>query len=501
MLLQTLASLDQARALPQVQASTSTATSNPDILKPHPTETEAKPKAQSWSHRLEARMPSKLKAAAATLKSSNMISLGTGRPNPKYFPWDSLIAHGKRHKGDGAFGDDTTPASCSAGDKDFDLAKALNYGDAAGHAQLIRFVTEHVDLIHKPQYEDWRTCLTCGTTSALDIIFRMFVKPGDSVLFESLTYPPTIEIAEAQKFNPVGITMGTEGLIPAELDRVLSTWDEVRGPKPFVLYTIPSGHNPTGVTQSTERRKAIYEVAEKHDLLIIEDDPYFYLQLENDSNAQLSAEKYLETLPTSYLSLDRTGRVIRLDSTSKILAPGLRIGWLTASAEIVRIFVANTEISSAFPAGPSQVMMYKLLAESWGHRGFFDWLSHISLEYSRRRDILVEACKKHLPQDVCHWTVPTFGMFLLVRLDVSKHPAVKPLESLESATILEIEDRIYKKSSVNGVLVTKGSWFAAETENVREASLRLTFVAAPETALETAVEAFGRTVQGEFERA
>ncbi|KAF4837566.1 Aminotransferase swnA [Colletotrichum siamense] len=481
MLLQTLSSLDQARALPQVQASTSTAASNPDILKPHATETEANPKAQSWSHRLDARMPSKLKAAAATLKTSSMISLGTGRPNPKYFPWDSLIAHGKRHQGDGAFGDDTTPASCSAGDKDFDLSKALNYGDAAGHAQLIRFVTEHVDLIHKPQYEDWRTCLTCGTTSALDIVFRMFVKPGDSVLFESLTYPPTIEIAEAQK--------------------VLSNWDEARGPKPFVLYTIPSGHNPTGVTQSTERREAIYEVAEKHDLLIIEDDPYFYLQLENGSSTQLSAEKYLENLPTSYLSLDRSGRVIRLDSTSKILAPGLRIGWLTASAEIVRIFVANTEISSAFPAGPSQVMMYKLLAESWGHRGFFDWLSHISLEYSRRRDILVEACEKHLPPDVCDWNVPKFGMFLLVRLDVSKHPAVRSSESLETDTILNIEDRIYKKSSVNGVLVTKGSWFAAKTENVREASLRLTFVAAPEAALETAVEAFGRTVQGEFKKA
>lgn len=92
-------------------------------------------------------------------------------------------------------------------------------------------------------------------------------------------------------------------------------------------------------------------------------------------------------------------------------------------------------------------------------------------------------------------------MFLLVRLDVSKHPAVRSLEFLETDTILNIEDRIYKKSSVNGVLVKKGSWFAAKTENVREASLRLTFVAAPEAALETAVEAFGRTVQGEFKKA
>ncbi|KAF9877089.1 aromatic amino acid aminotransferase [Colletotrichum karsti] len=498
MLLQTLASLEQARALPPTEASNLSSTR----FKPH--SAEPKPRAQSWGHRLEARQPSKLKAAAATLKSSDMVSLGTGRPNPQYFPWESLVAHGKSRHANGTFGEGTTPTPCSKDDHPFGLSRALNYGDAAGSDQLVRFVSEHVDLIHKPPYADCQTCLTCGTTSALDIVFRMFCKHGDSVLFESQTYPPTIEIAHAQRFTPVGVGMDGEGLVPEDLENILATWDAARGPRPFVLYMIPSGHNPTGAAQSRSRREAIYKVAEQHDLLIIEDDPYFYLQLGDPSDSgsrqdgQLSAEEYLAELPSSYLSLDRSGRVIRLDSTSKILAPGLRVGWLTASAEIVRRFLADTEISSTFPAGPSQVMMYKLLAESWGHRGFFDWLGHLSLQYSRRRDLLVEACRKHLPSDVCKWVLPTFGMFLLMQLDISKHPAAGEKGSLESGFILGTEDRIYTKSAENGTLVTKGSWFAAETDKIRDASLRLTFVAAPEDALDTAVEAFGRAVRDEF---
>jgi aromatic amino acid aminotransferase I len=457
--------------------------------------------------------PSVLKSAATRPNPPGLITLGTGRPSPEYYPWDSMILCGvKAHKG----GDDKrsnppVPISMtsSKGEERFDLGIALNYGFAAGSPQLIRFITEHIELIHDPPYKNWQSSLTCGTTSAIEMAFRIFCNFGDWIITEEYTYSGTLDCAKAQGLNVMSARMDDGGLIPEDLDQKLQNWDPIRGRKPFLLYMIPSGHNPTGITQTTERREKIYAVAQKHDLYIIEDDAYYFLQLGKPSDHNSikkptlpKLDEYVESLPTSYLSIDISGRVLRLDSTSKILAPGLRCGWMTCSAQIMKKFLSHIDVSTIAPSGASQVMLYKILDQEWGHVGFLHWLQHLSAQYSKRRDLIIEACQRELPTNICHWSIPKEGMFCWIQVDYSKHPHIPFKDSQDAlqGLIDTTENRIYEEARINGVLVSKGSWFAAlDAARPSDLCFRLTFAAAPEGDLENAIALLGKTLRREFE--
>jgi aromatic amino acid aminotransferase I len=319
---------------------------------------------------------SAMKKSASPLSNRKIISLGTGRPTPDHYPWDLLSFQGSFPDQRKAMTQTGTvpngvnkcetqkPVSqeVTKSGEGYNLALALNYGHAAGSPHLLRFVTEHIELVHDPPYADWGTCLTAGTTSALEIAFRMFCNKGDTILTEVYTYPGTLEVTKLVGLQTQGVNLDAEGASKADLLQILSTWDASRGPKPTVFYTIPSGHNPTGATQSLQRRREIYKIAEEHDLIILEDDPYYFLRL-GTRPEQINNNHPGASLP-SYLSLDKSGRVVRLDSASKILAPGLRAGWVTAQASILDKFLAYHEVSTVAVSGPVQIMMWKLLDES-----------------------------------------------------------------------------------------------------------------------------------------
>ena len=454
-----------------------------------------------WSDESRTQGVSPLKDSAKTVKPSATIPLGTGRSNPVFYPWQSMSMTEAQGGRQSRVVSPADPMKCTKGEAAFDLSCALNYAEPSGWSQLVASFRETNRLIHNPPYQDWDTTLTCGSTSALDMTLRMFCNRGDWILTERFTYPGTLMASRAQGLKTQGIDMDDDGLIPEDLDAKLRGWDISRGCKPFVLYTIPSGHNPTGITQSTTRKNAIYAVAERHDLLILEDDPYFFLRLDG-SSAPLDTyspssrfSQFRKSLPTSYLSLDRSGRVIRVESTSKILAPGLRCGWLTASKQIVDMFMNFAEVAPSSPSGPSQVMLYKLLVENWGHEGLADWLSHLSEEYRSRRDTMIAACEKHLPKEICTWTTPAHGIFLWTTVDVTGHPdcAKNRREQCHA-----IEDRIYQRAESNGVVVAPGSWFNVESY-MDKVSFRMTFVAtASKDDLERGVEQFGKAVRDDF---
>lgn len=397
--------------------------------------------------------------------------------------------------------------SCTKGEAAYDLSIAMNYGYAVGSPQLLRFITEHVEMIHDPPYQDWESCLTCSTTSAIDILFRILFNHGDWIIAEEYSYPGAIEAAKWMGLNVLSIAMDESGLLPDDLDRKLSQWDD-EPTKPRVLYTIPSGQNPTGATQPTERRRAVYEVAERHNLLIMEDDPYYFIRLDvssvtalNSQSSDAKVDEYLQRLPPSYSSLDTSGRVLRLETTSKILAPGLRCGWMAGPSQLIAKFVAATELSTVAPSGPSQIMMYELLDEAWGHDGFIKWLMSLSCRYEERLKTMLSACKEHLPTEICEWTVPESGMFLWIRIKWSQHPNIKSDElakNTASCKMLDIEEGIYQKSRSRGVQISKGGWFAADQSLADKMFFRLTFAAAPEVDLPVAIENFGKAIREEF---
>ncbi|GAB1199438.1 hypothetical protein APSETT444_008787 [Aspergillus pseudonomiae] len=463
-----------------------------------------KPQSKSMQHHFSAESKdfsgSSLKKLASRLHGRKVIPLGTGRPTADFYPWEFLTIRGMvpHPPASSATGLDTAEYTITKHDSTYNLSNGLNYGPTVGSPSLVRFLTEHVEIMHRPPYADWSVSLTSGSTAALEIAFRIFCNRGDTVLAERFTYPGAIEGAKLLGLAFEGVEMDVEGLQPEALQRILRQWDLSRGPKPHVLYTIPTGQNPTGATQSTERRQAIYDIAEEHDLIIIEDDPYYFLRMgAYQSNQESTAET--SDLP-SCLSLDRSGRVVRLDSAAKILAPGLRAGWVTASAQIIEKFVAYQEITTVEVSGPSQLMLWSLLDQTWGHQGFTSWLNHISSAYRTRRDALLRACDQYLPRDICTWDPPEYGMFLWLRLNWAKHPSFRNnMEPVESEDLLsEIAEKINNNAIENGVQVTKGILFAPNQKPNGELQFRLTFAAAPAEEFEQAVKALGDAVRQEF---
>lgn len=505
----------------------------------------------------KARKPSSLKGAMKYFKPET-ISLCGGLPSPEYFPFEEL-----------GFEVPTSPAFSTQQTKTvrgrkydvaenksaFDLSIALNYGQSMGPPQLMRYVTEHTEVVHAPPYSDWEICLTQGSTSALDIAFRMFCSRGDSVLFEEYSFSSAIESALPMGLKVVGVKMDGKGMCAKDLEYVLSNWDSGAclgrtkyggAPRPKVMYVVPTGQNPTGATQDEQRRRAILAVCEKYDVFILEDEPYYFLQMDeyksksnqsNGTNGHVEKETstdlgpFLDSLIPSYLSLSKTGNVLRLDSFSKILAPGMRTGWVTGPADLIERFIRASEVSSQTPSGFSMMALYKLLEEEWGHEGFLRWLQNLRVEYTTRRDGIVSACEDHLPQDSVQFEPPMAGMFHWLRVDGAKHPIWQQqskslqTEAEKRALLIEIEEQIFRHAAEKNVLIARGSWFRAEKDNSPEEEklsnghvngnsqiedtsvaqdfdttlyFRMTFAAASQEKIAEAVKRFGDTLREEF---
>ncbi|KAL4992341.1 pyridoxal phosphate-dependent transferase [Aspergillus falconensis] len=472
-----------------------------------------KPKAKRWDNlfTLEAksRKTSTLKGAAKFLKNPGLISLGGGLPSPEYFPFEELSFKVPTPPGFSPEATRQSGTTLVAGKHDiregkslYDLEISLNYGQSTGSPQLLRFVTEHTELIHNPPYSDWQCALTAGSTYAWDTALRLFCERGDYLLMEEYTFSSAQETALPQGVNVAPVKMDEQGLLPGDLDDLLSNWDEkARGArKPFVLYTIPTGQNPTGATQSVERRKEIYKVAQKHDIYIIEDEPYYFLQMQPYTGAgsapmppPANHEEFIKSLIPSYLSIDVDGRVLRIESFSKVLTPGSRTGWVVGSEQVIERFLRNTEVSAQHPSGISQLMLFKLLDEHWGHLGYFDWLINLRMQYTNRRDIMVQACEKHLPQEIASWIAPAAGMFHWIRVDWKKHPELTSGKTRDS-----IEDALFHAAINNGVLVSRGSWFRAAGASEDKLFFRATFAAASEENITEAIKRFGDALRVEF---
>lgn len=483
------------------------------------------------SHESLERKPCTLKQAAKHLKKPGLISLGGGLPSSELFPFAELgmkvpVSPRFSEKETLEHGKTVTIGKYDVRDHDgtYDLSIALNYGQSTGSAQMMRFITEHTEIVCNPPYADWRVCQTIGSTGALEQALRMFCDKdrGDSVLTEDFSFSTALETVGPLGIKVFGSALDEQGLIPEAMDELLSNWDaEARGArKPHVLYTVPSGQNPTGATQGAERRKAIYRVAQKHDLFILEDEPYYFLQMQPytgqnqpDVPPPSNVEEFISSLIPSLVSIDIDGRVMRMDSFSKVLVPGSRMGWVVASEQIIERYQRHAEVASQGPSGLSQVILYKLLDETWGHEGYLRWLMNLRQEYTKKRNALLAACEDNLPRDIVSWDPPAAGMFvsgtwglqrqtggrpanyaqMWLTVDYSQHPRAGT-RSRE-----EIEEEIFNSCIDSGVLVARGSWFLAEKDRpLPGLYFRTTFAMASPEAMNEAIKRFGKAVRDSF---
>jgi DNA-binding transcriptional MocR family regulator len=248
------------------------------------------------------------------------------------------------------------------------------------------------------------------------------------------------------------------------------------------------GQNPTGATLSMERRKAIYELCDVHDILIIEDDPYWYLQFTPESHPSTSSTKtkypFLDALMPSFLTIDVSGRVLRLDTFSKTIAPGCRLGWITAQPAFCERILRVTESSTQQPSGYVQSMVAQLLLKNWGLDGWVTWLESLRDAYEARMEAMcveleagsaviemrdtredegegaaVEIRKKALYSFV----KPDGGMFVWVQMHIADHPSFEQYVSKHSK--LEMMQKLWEfVAAEQKTLPAPGSMFAPNEE-------------------------------------
>ncbi|XP_074479577.1 kynurenine/alpha-aminoadipate aminotransferase, mitochondrial [Sebastes fasciatus] len=340
-----------------------------------------------------ARKPSPIRMLAELQQRSppSLISLAGGAPNPNTFPFQSASI--KVKNGQTITFDETT------------MKKALQYSSSNGIPELLTWMKKlQKDLHNPPTHTDM--CVTTGSQEGICKVFEMLVNPGDNVLLDSPTYPGTLAALQPLGCNIINVPSDQYGMIPAALKEVLSRWDpsDVHKPgstAPKVLYTIPNGGNPTGASMTAQRKQEVYELARQYDMLIIEDDPYYFLQFDKP------------WAPT-FLSMDVDGRIIRTDSFSKILSSGLRIGFVTGPKPLVDRVVLHIQASTMHTSTFTQLMVSQLL-HSWGQEGFLQHIDGVIEFYRKQRDAMISSADKWL-KDVAEWHSPSAGMFLWIKL-------------------------------------------------------------------------------------
>ncbi|KAB0407605.1 hypothetical protein E2I00_017149, partial [Balaenoptera physalus] len=221
-------------------------------------------------------------------------------------------------------------------------------------------------------------------------VFEMIVNPGDNILVNEPIYSGTIHALQPLGCNMINVSSDEHGIIPDSLREILSRWkpEDSKNPEkntPKFLYTVPNGNNPAGNSLTTNRKKEIYELARKYDFLIIEDDPYYFMQF-----SKVSA---VSTQPT----ISR-----------------LRIGFITGPKPLIERIVLHTEVSTMHTSTFTQLLVSQLLHQ-WGEEGFLAHVERIIDFYRKQRDALLAAADKWL-SGLAEWQVPTAGMFLWVKI-------------------------------------------------------------------------------------
>ncbi|XP_022084401.1 kynurenine/alpha-aminoadipate aminotransferase, mitochondrial-like [Acanthaster planci] len=382
-----------------------------------------------------ARRPSPLRGLTEILQQSppGTISMATGLPNVEQFPFREATFQLM----------DRTNMHLNASE----MKKALQYTATPGLPELRDWLIDMQMKIHNPptldsSNEDSQMDLIVSTGSqhALSTSCEMLLAKGDNVLTSSPLYPGTVAILRPLGVEFLTIKVDGDGMVPDRIREVMSQWDPEEGQSessdiPRVLCVVPNGDNPSGAGLTLERKKDIYSIAQKYNMIIMEDDPYYFIQFNKPK------------VP-SFLSMDVDGRVLRFDSFSKILSAGMRVGFLTGPKYLLQRVNMHMQASVLHTGGMAQMLIFKLL-EQWGMEGFLNHTDKVAAFYEERRDMIMESADRWL-RGLAQWHKPRGGMFLWLKL----------------LGIRDTTDLIMKKARHKGVLFVPGSVFYPESDRI-----------------------------------
>jgi 2-aminoadipate transaminase len=333
--------------------------------------------ADLFAERTSVMRSSAMRDLMAITTRPEVISLAGGLPDTSTFPAATFAAQMTRIAQESA-------------------AEALQYGPTEGFAETVDCIVEVMGAEGMlPDPDD--VIVTTGGQQAIDLICKTLVDPGDVVICEAPTYPGAVPVFCSYQAEVVQIDCDGDGMRVEDLEEVLASLDG-EGRRPKFVYSVPSFQNPAGVTLSLERRRRLVELARQREMLVVEDNPYGLLRFSG------------EPLPPLY-QLDGGDFVIYVGTLSKILSPGIRLGWAVAPPPVMEKIVLGKQAADLCTSTLTQHFVREYFAEGrW--REYVDSLVEI---YRGRRDTMVEALHNHFPS-AASWTEPEGGLFIWATL-------------------------------------------------------------------------------------
>ncbi len=272
---------------------------------------------------------------------------------------------------------------------------ALQYGSGQGDLTLRGQILDVMSDTGVSAHPD-DVVVTTGSQMALDLVTKVFCDPGDVVLVEAPSYVGALSVFRSYQCDVEHVAMDDDGMIPEALAETIAAV-RASGRRPKMIYTVPTYHNPAGVTQTQSRRDQVLEIAQREGLLILEDDPYCLLGFDG-------------AVPTAIRARD-SDQVVYLGSFSKTIASGLRVGWAVAPHGIREKLVLAAEAAVLCPSNFTQ----SVVSEYLGNEPWREQVDVFRGLYRDRRDALLESLQQLMPPGT-HWTVPAGGFYSWVTL-------------------------------------------------------------------------------------
>lgn len=308
-------------------------------------------------------------------KSKDIISLAGGLPDPRYFPKEELA-------------EITRNIIMKYGEY------SLQYSETKGVYEVRKALSDFLYRTKGFKADPEDILMTSGSQEGIHMLAEAFITPGDKVITESPTYLAALGAFRLAGADVVGIKIDDHGMRTIALEDVLKRLCAL-DIKPKFIYTIPVAQNPGGVTMSIDRKKHLLELASKYDLLVIEDDPYSFFLFDKNADA------------TSLKALDKEDRVIYMSTASKILAPGIRLGWIVIPKDLTR----RLELLKQYIDLHSPTLNQYILAEAIRIGLIERHVSKIAKIYKEKRDAMLKALDEFFPE-YTWYSRPIGGFFV-----------------------------------------------------------------------------------------
>ncbi|NPA97740.1 MAG: PLP-dependent aminotransferase family protein, partial [Crenarchaeota archaeon] len=373
----------------------------------------------------------------------DVISLAGGVPDPRTFPTDYLakITYDIiKNKG----------------------AYALQYSETKGILEVREMLSEFLYKARGIVVDAENIIITTGSQQGLDLIARALIDPGDVVITENPSYLAALGAFKIRGAELVGIKIDKNGMRTDILEETVKKLVN-EGKKIKFIYTIPVAQNPAGTTMPPERKKHLIEIANKYDILVLEDDPYSYFVF--DDTVDIRPVK----------TWDTEDRVIYMSTISKILAPGLRIGWIAAPKMLTR----KLELVKQYMDLHTPTLNQYIVAEAIRSGFILEHANKIAPIYKEKRDAMLRAIKEYFPENVWY-TEPVGGFFVFVYVN-------KP--GFDTKKLMQVALDKYKVAYVPGK--------SFHTDGSGANSMRLSFSYPPPDVIEEGIRRLAEMIKNE----